>query len=668
MQTVDPSKAVADGESIVEKRWMTLNTVLRVFGDRRVSALSVLRDDVWDFRKEGLGYRIDFCALLGASGDNYLPLIILLKIIAYCMLKEYALIHRAPRTVYNILYGSKPFIRWLVKRKCLVAERRGGWFSLPGDMSADDFYDYIISVVSSKLHVNTKHDRVRLLVEWWRNSGGEQKLPGFLKLQSDPFAGKKLMDFKDFGSEPLELEDDEDAAGWQAIPLEYAFPLANSAIEYIEKYSEPLISYHQVVNEEVLSGKSSSAVSRGSVAKACASKGLELNDLAVGLPFDLVFTKYVSPSDNTRFTYRLERKAAEQCLSHIKRAAIIIIFYTTGMRSREIRGLELGCCVPDGSFGVDEFYRLTLVVKKTSKEYYQGQVISLPVPKITYLAVKVLEKLGTLTRRENILISPLQSNEKSDHVSSQVTTTTIVNYVKAFARDVGVEYEPHPHQFRKTIAGWFVLNSPVLGPLLVMRLFSHTSIAMTEKYLSNNPLILKARQEVLFEQSLQIVKSIGKSAQSGKLAGVTGERIKDSISKDPLFMGLTGDVLGATMEEYLRERARHGNMHFLLTPMAVCVFDPADQTAKPCARTIPVANLECEDVSGGFPSVSNCVGVSCDHCLITKCQAPLIEQSLSFYNDLINGAIQEDYSKNLHVMNCARGFVESYTPVVEMLK
>ncbi|BBU46537.1 hypothetical protein PPTS312_44520 [Pseudomonas putida] len=670
MQGADAALSLAENKSLLEKRWVTLGSVYRIFGDRRVSQLSVLRDDVWDFRLEGLGYRIDFCALVGGTGDKYLPLVIMLKIIAYCMLKDYALIDRAPRTVYNILYGSKPFVRWLVKRKCLITDHHGGWFSLPGELSADDFYDYIVSVASSKLHDNTKHDRVRLLLEWWRNSGDEQKIPSFLKLKSDPFAGKKLKDFRGFDdtSDVQDPEEDDDTSGWQAIPLEYAFPLANAAIDYIEKYSEPLIQYHQVVNEGVLSGKDSSIVSRGSVVKACAARGIEFDDLAFGLPFDLVFTKYASPSDPSKFTYRMDRRAAMQCLAHIKRAAIIIILYTTGMRSREIRNLEVGCCVPDTSLGVDEFFRLTLIVRKTSKEYYQGQVISLPVPKITYLAVKVLEKLGTLNRRENILVSPLQANEKSDHVSNQVTSTTIGNYVKAFAKDVGMAYEPHPHQFRKTIAGWFVLNSPVLGPLLVMRLFSHTSIAMTEMYLKNNPLIIKARQDILLEQSLKIIKGIGESAQSGKLAGVTGERIKHSLREDPIFKGLTGDVLGATMEEYLLERAKHGNMHFLLTPMAVCVFDPSDETAKPCAKTIPVNSLDCGDMSNGLPLVGNCVGLSCDHCLITKCQAPLIEQSLSFYSDLINGAVQEDYSQNLHVMDSAYEFVKTYTPVVELMK
>lgn len=663
----DRNRAGTEPLNVVHARWMTLESVIECFGDDQVSLMSLFKHNIWDFRLEGLTYRIDFNALVGTSGITCFPLIILLKIIAYSMLREQAIIDRAPRTIYNILYAAKPLIKYLVGKRCLVSKQYKGYFLLPGNLTADDFYDYLVEVNGSRLHQNTKLDRIRFLSEWWKVSGGEKQLPSFLRLTSDPFGGKKLSDFEDFGIERELVPDPEDeAAGWQAIPLEYAFPLATSAIDYIETYSHSLARYYEVVNEGIVREKASSIVTRGSIMKACAAHGITFEELVEGLPFELKIVKYAPPSDPTKFTYRFDRAEAERCLSFAKRAAVTIILFTTGMRNRELRGLEVGCCVPDPSMGVEGFYRLTVVVKKTSKEYYQGQVITIPVPRITYLAVKALERLGTLTRRERILVSPLQSNEKSDHVSSQLTSTSICNYIKSFARDAGIDYEPHPHQFRKTIAGWFVLNSPVLGPLLVMRLFSHTSISMTEMYLRNNPFIIEARQEMLVEQSLSVVKSISQSAQVGKLAGTTGERLKASLQTDPLFKGLTGDELGATLEEYLAERAQHGSMHFLLTPMAICVFDPTDESDKPCANTIPVTDVTWAD-AGGLPIVNRCVGASCDHCLLTQCQAPAIEQSLSFYRELIEGAIKEDYAQNLHIMASAKEFVQSYTPVAEAL-
>tara|TARA_R100000789_G_scaffold44091_1_gene45265 strand:+ start:2208 stop:4229 length:2022 start_codon:yes stop_codon:yes gene_type:complete len=651
--------------------WDILDFVISKWGDSPVSQASTFKDTYWDFRKEGHEYFINIEAVIGSSSRTHFPIIVLFKMIAFFLLGRFSIKERSPRTVYNIMTASKDFALWLIGKGFLVAQHDGGYFKLPRDIQQEEFAEFFSSVNASRRHENTKWDKVRLLSEWWRISQDEGMLPSFLRLASDPFDGKRLFDFKDYDVDK-ELSAPEEVSGWQAIPLEYAFPLATAAMDYIEKYSEPLIKFHQIIYEEIAQHKPVSIVTRGRVNKVCAELGMDVDDLGRGLPFKFEFVRYDSISDPKKYTYRLERKEAERCISHIKRAAITIILFTTGLRSWEMRNLRVGCCVPDLMMGIEGFYRMTVTVRKTSREYQQGQVISVPVPEATYLAVKVLEKLGTLKRREDYLLAPLQSNEKSDHVSGQLTTMSLRNYVKGFARDVGVAYEPHPHQFRKTIAGWFVMNSPVLGPLLVMRLFSHKSMNMTEMYLRNNPLIVEARQEILVEQSLKIVGDIGRSAQNGKLAGAVGERMKDGIQEDPLFEGITGDSLGATMEEYLRERALHGSMHFLLTPLAVCVFDPNDETEKPCVKLIPT--LELSDATanqhhpGGLPFVSKCVGAKCDHCLVTQSESQALEQSLGFYKSLIDGAFDEDYAQNLHIMASAREFVDLYTPIVQSLR
>ena len=653
--------------------WGLLNAEFERLKNQRISGASLFWQNAWDFRKEGLGYIINFESLIGSSARTHFPLIMLWKLIGFCLLGKYAITERSPRTVYNILMSAKELAAWLISHQCLVAESDKGYFRLPRELGQDDFYEFLSGINSLDVHDNTKWDKVRLLSEWWKLSQGEGQglLPSFMCLGSDPFDGKHLKDFKDYEGEAV-LALPEDVSGWQPIPLEYAFPLADAAMDYIDKYSDSLIRFHQVVYEGVIQHGSGSIATRGGVVKACAALGIELDDLGRGLPFKFEFVRYQSPNNPRNFTYRLERKDAERCLSHIKRAAITLILFTTGMRSWEIRNLRVGCCRPDLSIGIEGFYRMTVAVRKTSKEYNQGQIISIPVPEATYKAVRVLEQLGTLKRRGDYLLTPLQSNEKSDHVSGHLTTTTLVNYVKAFARDVGVAYEPHPHQFRKTIGGWFVMNSPVLGPLLVMRLFSHRSMNMTEMYLRNNPLIVEARQEVLVEQSLKIVGAIGKSAQVGKLAGAVGERMKVGIQEDPLFEGLTGDSLGATMEEYLRERAMHGSMHFLLTPLAICAFDPNDETEKPCVKLIPVVQEDEPSAdnhhAGGLPFVSKCVGAKCNHCLVTQCESKALEQSMGFYKSLVEGAIKEDYAQNLHIMASAREFVDLYTPILESVQ
>ncbi|MNL81826.1 hypothetical protein D3C87_2090470 [compost metagenome] len=62
------------------------------------------------------------------------------------------------------------------------------------------------------------------------------------------------------------------------------------------------------------------------------------------------------------------------------------------------------------------------------------------------------------------------------------------------------------------------------------------------------------------------------------------------------------------------------------------------------------------------------MGVKCDRCLITQCESKSLDQSLGFYNKLIEGAIEEDYASNLHLMSSAQEFVELYTPVLESVR
>ncbi|MFJ3466668.1 tyrosine-type recombinase/integrase [Pseudomonas sp. NPDC090201] len=656
---------------VVSIRWAELGNAANTYAKRSVCASSVFDQDNWDFRAEGVD-RLSFDSLIGHEGQRYLPIRLLLKMVALVLLGFNARLDRSYRTAHNILYGGKQLIRWLLHRGYLSSSNPGGYFKLPSELHAEELQLFYDEVAASPWHDNTKFDKVRFLSEWWHLSYSSDYLPSCLRLSSDPFGGKKVGDL--FSSNNLEgrayrAEDDDDARGWLPIPLEFAFPIAKAAVEYIDRYAVSLVKYYEVVYEGVVSIKKGHTVTRGRIVTECAARGITLEELGSNLPFSLNFMRYASPSNPRKYTYRLDRKCADQAFSYIKRAAIVVILFTTGIRARELRRLKVGCCVPDYRIGVDNFYRLTVTVQKTSAEYASGQRITIPVPEITYRAIKVLEALGRGNRRGEILIAPLYNNEKEDRVTDTVCHQTVLNYLQSFCEDSGIDYRPHPHQFRKTIAGWFAMNSPVLGPLLVMTLFSHKKLSMTEMYFRNNPLIRSAREEILLEQSLKLVRSISHAATSGKLAGPSGERLKAGVAADPLFRGLTGDQLAVTIEEYLRERAFHGSNHFLLTPLAICMFNPDDDNEKPCTLLIASTSSDGEDSAlNALPLPSACVGAKCDHCLLTDCQSGPLEQSLQFYQELIEGAVAEDYSQNLHLINTAREFVADYTPLLEQIR
>lgn len=661
---------------VIDVQWQLIDFINERHGQAEISERTKFESYVWDLRKKGAPAQLYLEKIVGGSVNTHLPLLTLLKCLMLAMLGLASVVDRSGRTVYNIVSAGTFLFEWLVSKNYLVSEYKGGYFRTPDQLTEDDFAEFVNRVDSGGTSRSNKFDKIRLLKEWWALSRNEGVLPSFMKLPTDPMGGKTSADLflsspvikKKFGSS---LPDDgSEEAGWQAIPLEYAFPMADAAASYIEQFGASLKLYHEVVHEGVVQNRLGSTVTRSAILEICNQKGITLEKLGNNLPFELEFNCYRTPSNPKKTTHVLNRKQAERCIKHMKRAASVIIFFTTGMRSRELVNLKVGCCVPDLSIGVENFYRLTVTVFKTSKEYFKGQIITIPVPEITYKAVQVLEILNSLTRNEDLLVAPMFRSSRRRVASDELNISSVYNSVRKFAKDIGLNYQPHPHQFRKTIAGWFVLNSPVLGPLLVMRLFSHKSIAMTEMYLRNNPFIRQARQEMLMEQSLKIVSGIAQAAQHGKLAGPAGDRFMGGILGDPVFSGLTEDDLGATMEEYLRERATDASMHFLLTPLAICVYKAEEADEKPCARLITAqsTNDHLQISPIGVPVVDRCIGVKCTHCLVTECESKKLEQSLGFYNKLIAGAIKDDYAQNVHLMRDAREFVKLYTPILEKVR
>lgn len=672
---------------IVSTRWKILNFIASQHAELQVSQLSKFVDNNWDFRKEGAKACLYLERMAEGSEETRFPMLILLKALMLALSGMASVVDKSGGTIYNIVSSARDLIAWLVSKGYLTCDHKGGYFKAPCDLLSEDFAQFIASVDSQDISRSYKFEKIRLLKEWWALSRNEGILPQFLRLSANPFGLKSFSDLfistpivskRKFGA--LSLGDEE--SGWAPIPLDYAFPLADAAASYIENYGEGMIRFHQVVYEGVVAKKKSNSVTRAALLEACVAKGITLEELSEGLPFKLDLVGYAPPSSSRNSTIKLRRKEAENCIKHIKRAAITVILFVTGARSRELANLKIGCCQPDYSLGVDKFYRLTVTVFKTSREYYNGQVLTIPVPEIAYKAVKVLEALNSLTRIDDLLLAPMFKSERGRVAHDEVCISSILTAVKKFASDIGLGYLPHPHQFRKTIAGWFVMNSPVLGPLLVMRLFSHNSLSMTEMYLRNNPLIREARQEMLAEQSLKVVSTIAAAVKDGKLAGPAGERFVQGVNEDPVFLGITGEELGATMEEYLRERVSQASVHFLLTPLAICVFNPNDESQRPCARLAnsPIANPEIKpsrnsvnqipllDVTNGLPVLDKCVGAQCGSCLITQWESQKLEQSLKFYEDLITGALQDDYAHNIYLMRDAQEFVKLYAPILDQIK
>jgi len=657
---------------LVAMRWAELKNIETAHHSSKQGD-SIFSDDSWDYRKQHTN-RIDFGALGRYSGidqDRAKPLSILVKIIAKHLLGNEAILERSPRTIYNIIESSKQLFSYLANLHILSPMNPDGWFALPKDLTQEHFAIFFQSVNRSKIHDNTKWDRVRLIKEWYKLSK-TGVLPELLALKFDPFDGKLLSDFG--GTEVSQSCSLEDDFGWEPIPLEYAYPMVKKACEMLEEHGESMIELYRILNLIKIKQKAKKSKTH-SISKrvfyGCVTElGVNIEVLEGRLPYLIDFNRY--GKDPKKYSYSLAYKNFSLYRENLLYAATVIILMTTGMRSSEIKGLTTGCAFKDRNLDVHGLYRIRTTIRKTSIEYLKGKVIDLPIPKLTHLAVRIWETLGASMRRGNTLLTPMHSNEKADHVNDELTSSSIFNFVDRFAKYSNINYRPHPHQFRKTIAGWFVTNSPVLGPLLIMRLFSHSSLAMTEKYLRNNPIIQSARENMLLEQSNKLIDSITDSAVSGHMAGDAGDNLANAVLNDPIFDGLTGEDLGVTLTEYLRERALNGDLYFLMTPLAVCAYDPDDENDKPCVKALESSlnhdeALVRHKAVGNLPVTSRCKGVECSRCLVTKCQGDKIAKSLDFYRHVIHDAKDAGYIQNLHFVENAKKFVSQYQPVIEKI-
>lgn len=79
------TEIAVDQLNVVEVRWSDLDKTAQYYAPRKVSQISKFEDDIWDFRREGVG-RLHFDSIIGKSGRSYFPAKLLLKLIAFVLL------------------------------------------------------------------------------------------------------------------------------------------------------------------------------------------------------------------------------------------------------------------------------------------------------------------------------------------------------------------------------------------------------------------------------------------------------------------------------------------------------------------------------------------------------------------------------------------------------
>ncbi|EJG1803647.1 TPA: tyrosine-type recombinase/integrase [Vibrio parahaemolyticus] len=596
----------------------------------------VFQEDTWDYSKEHKDWLKASFSNIFPSDHSATALELAVRIIGYHLSRGHSKKEYSAKTIAGTLGDSKQAINWLIEKNILVGSP--GDYLIPSSrLKSADFNLFFDEIGHYSLTGFLGKTR---LLSIWHEMSKANRLPSFMSLPLDPFQGNSAKSAWDTRSH-LRKKKDEDEGSWDPIPLNYAFQIVNEALKLIEDQHQDVLDAYELLRlaQEIHSDRHT---------------GLKM------LLSDRPEMKEKLPP-RCLVDGRLTIKPIIDLITEAQASAIIIVLSTTGLRNWEMRNLKVGCCKPDQT--IRGTFRLEACIKKTSKERSNGKIVALPIPKTTASAIEILEAMR-FHGGEYLIESPVRAKGK------RPSTHFVDTRVKRFCTEKNIGYIPHPHQFRKTIAGWFGIHSKY-ATLLVMRLFSHESAAMANRYLFNNPLIKEERVKTLMEAFQSLIGPLKEALIDGKLKGPMGEQLNNAIANHAYFEGLTGDELVQSLEKLLRERVESGQTYLLLTPLAVCTTNTHSNDLPPCAAiTCSKGTCTIDDQIGRFnqtvPNPEKCQGAGCNRAIITTLTKDGVTRNLEFYQSLLFDS-KAEFAENILLMDRARTFVKNHEELVKYL-
>ncbi len=362
-------------------------------------------------------------------------------------------------------------------------------------------------------------------------------------------------------------------------------------------------------------------------------------------------------------------------------ACINVILLTTGLRNSDVRGLQVGACIPSGR--IDMLFYLRANIQKTKN------VLILPVPDQTDKAIRLLEKIK-FTGSPYLLDAGVYKSGYCAPTSDDVKGVTddevdawlhcgdlLNNMIQKFAEHfnipfispiTGITYTAHC--YRTTVAGWLGAASN-LSLLLVRRLFGHINNVMPTVYLNNNPAFVAEREAQKARTQAKTARSMGLAASQGRLAGIKGEQLERGYQAHKSRMeaekqkshSLTDAETLRTFNQILEERINDGSVCAFLTPFGVqCMRNPSDTSQPPCAKranrdkTHDIDPELLKHVSDINPQ--QCIGTSCTEAVLGPWSTSVLE-TLNWYRALLSHQLGDAFTEE-HFIESAKQFIQQY--------
>lgn len=312
-------------------------------------------------------------------------------------------------------------------------------------------------------------------------------------------------------------------------------------------------------------------------------------------------------------------------VDQVRNAIYILVALITGLRSGELNSLTFDDLIKDGN-GV---YTLQATRFKTADDPNSGEVVYLPIPQFIGQKIEELQTLRSIytLKAQNFIFQPCTGRKALSKPNNQI--------IQAICRKIeaatGVD-RVHSHRFRKTIAE-ILINRSERNIDLIRHLFGHHSYAMTLKYISKNPFLVRS-VAVAIEQNYTIEFSeIVKAVQSGASSGPTADRLLERIRAKP--NAFSGKQLKVTVFAYVSHLLSSGEPLFIhrtaMGTFCVSTKTYSSPNLPPC-----LAHLK-GTVTGALPDHTRCDN-SCEHIVVVESAKSAIQDNLKFYSNMLEQA------------------------------
>ncbi|MFV8387408.1 site-specific integrase [Vibrio parahaemolyticus] len=523
-------------------------------------------------------------------------------------------------------------------------------------------------------------------------------IPTFYCIPHNPFRFASINSFVD-------VQEDDNAwdgeRGFHIIPETEYYWIGQSALQFIHDHGETILNL-QDVTIDVLKTKLPIDIKRKQTRVASTNKHRGFNptdwrvleiarriqageatlpiwtdeqqlrwnitniELPESLTGDLAHLEVHNSGFNMHYLYGLFRLLYAACST--------IIFIPTGIRASEFANLteDRICNEPND----DGIYTYINGIKKIRRPGRFRNDNEIPIPVETWYAMKMLARLTKPIRGDDqrlffppVSIGTVGSAQQIDNDRTiskwqavPMFPNTINRYLAYFASFIGSKEAPTSHQFRKTLANFF-LSRTTHAPLLLRQLFGHKSLGMTIKYLRKNNLIKQAVANRVIEQFGDTVAALATSYITDTLGGPMKETFKKAILSRERFHGVAEHQLALDIRNWLLERMKSQQYILTHTPVSLCCRQKSAKDIPPC-HTGNCINVHADQ--NEFPVPADCVGAECEWALYTFKDAEKLTANMVQYREVLE-AIGPDTAMHQRFRSYASSYLETYDPLLKQI-